>query len=67
MPLRNHNRTFAFWYSAAFCWGLAAWLGFGATAWLAAGEFKSGKVWPEPKTVTPGEPGGSAFRCHRSI
>jgi hypothetical protein len=59
MPLRNHNRRFAFWFSAAFCLALAAWLGLGATAWLVAGEYKSGKVWPEPKKVAPGEAGGA--------
>jgi hypothetical protein len=28
------------------------------TAWLAADEYKSGKVWPEPQLVAPGDAGG---------
>lgn len=31
----------------------------GAAAWTLAQEYKSGKVWPEPKVVTPGEPGAA--------
>lgn len=27
------------------------------TAWLVADEYKSGKVWPKPKVITPGEAG----------
>ena len=37
------------------CYGLTSLC---LTAWLAADEYKSGKVWPEPKLVTPGDAGG---------
>lgn len=49
--LRKFNRTLAIGFSATLCLVLAA--------WLAAEEYKSGKVWPEPKVITPGEAGSA--------
>ena len=49
MSRNNRNRTLAVSLAALVCFCL--------TAWLAADEYKSGKVWPKPKVITPGEAG----------
>jgi len=49
MSRNNRNRTLAVSLAAVVCVCL--------TAWLAADEYKSGKVWPKPKVITPGEAG----------
>lgn len=49
-PLRSRNRRL--FCAAALLSGLAF------AAWAAAEEYKSGKIWPKPKLVTPGEAGG---------